>query len=244
MRFLLWLEERQIGILSTIALHLFIISVFLIIKIRTNIEREHGIMLDLSLIDTNIEEILLPAEQQASAQEFVENLRQELNISAIPVSTADQRAVENIERMVREIRAEENITDPPPPRDTPYESAPQENIMSENEARIYDDRFPADATGERTIHTGQTTVSYDLSGRRHISMQPPVYRCRAGGTIVVNIIVNGNGYVIRAEIDKNRSNSEDACLCDNAQRYAERARFNQSSQARQQGSITYIFQAQ
>jgi len=75
-------------------------------------------------------------------------------------------------------------------------------------------------------------------------MQAPVYRCLVGGTIVVNIIVNGNGYVIDARIDKNKSNSEDACLVSEAKRYAERARFNQSTQARQQGTITYIFQAQ
>ena len=239
--FLFWLEERQIGILSTIAVHLFIISVILVVKIRTNTEREFGMMIDLSFIDTNVEEeILMPVEQQTNAQEFIENLRQELNIRTIPVGTADQRAVESIERMVQELRAEENITEPPPHHDP----APQENIMSENEARIYDDRFPVDAAGERTVYRGPTTVSYELSGRRHISMQPPVYRCRAGGTIVVNIVVNANGYVVTAEVDRNRSNSDDVCLVTNARRYAERSRFNQSSLARQQGSITYVFQAQ
>jgi len=242
--FLLWLEEHQIGILTTIAVHLLIISVILVLKIRTNVWREYHIAIDLSQIQAYMEERSDEVSlQEVSAQEFVQYMRQEYNVSNIPVNTADARAVENIEKMIRDIKTEENITDPPP-RDTPEEITRREDQLSENEARIYEDKYPVNAAGERTIYKGATTVSYELSERRHTWMPAPVYKCLMGGIIVVDIVVNGNGYVLTAEISKNKSNSEDPCLVEAARRDAERSRFNTSSTARQQGTITYIFQAQ
>jgi len=244
--FLHWLEEHQVGILSTIALHLLIISVFLVLKIRTNVAREYNVlMVDLSLISEMMEVMSQEEDiqQEMSSQEFVQTLRQEYNVRTIPVNTAEERARENIERMVSDLKAEENIIDRPQPRDVP-EATTVDNTMRENEARIYDDRFPLNSAGERTIYKGDTTVSYELSGRRHTSMPAPVYRCRIGGTIVVDIVVNANGIVVTADINKSRSNSEDACLVAAAKRDAERSRFNIASTTRQQGTITYIFQAQ
>ena len=243
--FLIWLEEHQIGILTTIAVHLLIISVILVLKIRTNVEREYSILIDLSQIQTIMDEENLREQQQLSAQEYVQNLQQEYNVARnIPVNIAEERAAQNIERMIRDIKMEENISDPPPPQDTPEEIIPQEDKLLENEARIYEDKYPVNAAGERTIYTGATTVSYDLTGRRHTYMPAPVYKCRMGGTIVVDIVVNNNGYVISAEVNKSKSSSEDSCLVDAAKRDAERSRFDQSSLTRQQGSINYVFQAQ
>jgi uncharacterized membrane-anchored protein YhcB (DUF1043 family) len=244
--FLLWLEEHQIGILTTIAVHLLIISVILVLKIRTNVSREYSIMIDLSQIQSFLDEEKPEVQpQQMNAQEFVQTMRQEYNVVRnIPVNQAEARAVENVEKMIRDIKTQENITDPPPPKDTPAETVQKEDKQLKDEARIYDDKYPVNTAGERTIYRGPTTVSYELIGRRHTSMPAPVYKCRTGGTIVVNIAVNGNGYVLTAEINKGRSNSEDPCLVEAAKRDAERSRFDQSSQARQQGSITYIFQAQ
>jgi len=239
--FLLWLEEHQIGILSTIAIHLLIVSIILVLKIRTNIEREHHIMIDLAQIMANMDEI--PEEQQQSTQEFVQNMLREYNIRDIPVSMTSERAVENIAKMVRDIKTEMNITDPKP-QDIPAEITSQEEKISENEAKNYDEKFPVDAAGERTIHTGETTIKYELTDRLHSFIPYPGYKCRVGGKIVVNIVVNHNGYVIKAEINKSKSDSEDSCLTDEAQRCAERSRFNESSQTKQQGSITYIFRPQ
>ena len=242
--FLLWLEEHQIGILSTIVIHLLIVSVILVLKIRTNIDREYHIMLDLSQINTYMEEEKSEEQQQISTQEFVQTMQQQYNVRNIPVNVASERAVENIEKMIRDIKAEENITDRKPPQDTPEEIMPKADKLLENEAKIYEDKFPVNAAGERTIYKGPTTVSYELMGRRHTWMPAPVYKCRAGGKIVVDIVVNNNGYVVAYEINKSKSDSEDPCLVDAAKRDAARSRFNESSQTRQQGNITYIFQPQ
>ena len=244
-QFLLWLEEHQIGILTTIAVHLLIISVILVMKIRSTVDQEYTIMLDLSQIQA-IMEREIPEEQpqlQMSSQEYVQTLSQEYNVRNIPVNTAEALAVENIEKMIRDVKTEMNISDPPP-QDTPDETAPKEEKLLENEARIYEDKYPINTAGERTIYKGPTTISYELSGRRHTWMPNPVYRCRAGGKIVVDIVVNGNGYVVKTEINKSKSDSEDSCIVEDAIRNAERSRFNTSSLQTQKGSITYIFQAQ
>ena len=243
--FLLWLEEHQIGILTTIVVHLLLISVILVLKIRTNVEREYNVMIDLSQIQTIMDDDNMREQQQINTQEFIQTMQQEYNVMRnIPVNTAEERAAQNIEKMIRDIKMEENIKDLPPPKDTPEETTPPQEKLLENEARIYEDRYPLNAAGERTIHTGATKVSFDLTGRRHTSLPPPVYKCRSGGTIVVNITVNNNGYVVVAEINKSKSDSEDPCLCDAAKRDAERSRFDQSPLARQQGAITYVFQPQ
>ena len=243
--FLEWLEEHQTGILTTIAVHLLIISVILVLKIRTNVGREYSIMIDLSQIQAIMEAENPEVQQQVSDQEFIQNIQHEYNIVRnIPVNVAEERAVQNIEKMVRDIKAEENITDPPPLQDTPAEIATREEKLAENEARIYEDKYPINAAGERTVYTGATNVSYELIGRRHTFMPAPSYKCRMAGTIVVDIVVNNNGYVLSAEVNKSKSNSEDPCHVEEAKRNAERSRFDQSQIARQQGSITYIFQPQ
>ena len=243
--FLLWLEEHQIGILTTIAVHLLIITVILVLKIRSTVEAEYTIMLDMSQIQTMMEREI-PEEQpqpQMSSQEYVQTLSREYSVRNIPVNTAEARALENIEKMIRDVKTEMNISDPPP-QNTPDEIAPKEEKAPETEARTYDDKYPVNAAGERTIYKGATTVSYELSGRHHTSMPPPVYKCRSGGKIVMDITVNGNGYVLEAKINKSKSDLEDPICVEAAQRDAERSRFNTSPTERQKGSITYIFQAQ
>ena len=240
--FFIWLEEHQIGILTTIAVHLLIITAFLVLKIRTIPAQEFAVMIDLSQIVFDFEEEISPeavqAQEEAVTQELMQAIRQEMR--NIPVNVVDQRAAENIERMRREILAEENLSDPEPYQEPPV-NTPADDATAAN---IYDDRFPVDAAGGRTVYRGPTTVSYELAGRRHTSMPPPVYRCRSGGTIVVDIVVNNNGYVVRADVNPSRSNSEDPCLVSTAQSYAERSRFNNATTTRQEGTITYVFQAQ
>ena len=240
--FLFWLEEHQIGILTTIAIHLLIIAIIMVLKIRTNAGRleYNSIMIDLSIVNANMEELMPEERTYQTHQTNMQELQQDYYMRNIPVNRADERAMENIEKMMRDVKNELNIIDPPP-QDKPAENIPQEDKIPEN---VYEDKFPVNSAGERTVYRGQTTVSYELSGRRHTWMPAPVYKCREGGTIVVKIVVNGNGYVLTAEIDKTKSNSEAICLVEAAKRDAERSRFNESSLAQQQGTITYIFQAQ
>jgi hypothetical protein len=243
----LWrLEEHYVGILTTIAIHLFIISLILILKIRTNAEREYAVMIDMTVLTAEPEQLPEENRQEEDIRELVQNLNREYSIRNVPINVANERAVENIEKMVRDIKTEMNITDPKPLHDRPEEIFREEDKTPENEARIYEDKFPLNEAGERTVYRGPTTVSYDLADRRHSWMPVPAYKCRGRGKIVVDIVVNRRGYVITAGINKAGSDSEDPCLLEAAKRDAERSRFNASESApeKQRGSITYIFIAQ
>ena len=248
--FLFWLEEHYIGILTTVAVHLFIILIVLILKINAYVEQEYYVMIDLPGIDLTQERAELSGAEEASqaereSRQSGENEFSEFNMRNIPVNLAHDQAVENISKMVRDIKTEMNITDPQPKQDN-IEPVEPETELSENAALLYEDKYPVNAAGERTIYTGPTTVSYELSDRRHAWMPFPAYKCQGQGKIVVDIVVNPGGRIISAEINKSKSESQDLCMIDAAKRDAERSRFNNSptAPARQQGSITYVFIAQ
>ncbi len=240
----LWLEEHQIGILTTIAIHLFIISAFLILKINTYTQRDYQILIDVSQVNMEEQREDEPLPKEESTQEMIQNLRQEYNIRNIPINTADNRAVANIDKMVQDIKTEMNITDPKPLQDHPEEVPQKEDKLLENEARIYDEKFPTTATGERVIYKGPTTVSYELANRRHKSIPVPAYKCQGEGKVIVDIKVNRRGYVLSAKI--NEKSSQDPCMIEAAKRNAEISRFSESTtaEAEQSGTITYIFIAQ
>ena len=233
--FLEWLVDNQIGILATIVIHLAIVTAFVAVRISTITNQEFAVYIDLSQVifeDELIAEMI--EEREPTVQDLMQTFHQQTR--NIPVNVLAQRPAQDIQRMIDEIKAEENITDP-----VPYTPPTDDNIMPDS----FNEHFPLDdATGERTVYIGPTTVSYELSGRHHTHMPRPVYKCRTGGTIVVDIVVNHNGYVISAQINRGRSNSGDPCLVNAAKSAAERSRFNRSSVAQQQGSITYVFQAQ
>ncbi len=88
----------------------------------------------------------------------------------------------------------------------------------------------------------RTSVSYSLVGRNNYKLPPPIYTCIEGGKVVINIEVDGLGYVTKADFNENSSGTSNGCLVDNAIAYALKARFNSSDKAVQKGTITYLFQ--
>lgn len=86
-----------------------------------------------------------------------------------------------------------------------------------------------------------STVRYSLEGRTDLFLPIPVYLCEANGKIVVNIVVNNYGEVIKARVDKITSTSNNVCLKESAVEYAKKARFNSVNSISQKGTITFNF---
>ena len=59
---------------------------------------------------------------------------------------------------------------------------------------------------------------------------------------MINITVDGQGYVTEASYNKSASSTTNGCLIDNAIHYARKARFDRSNKNKQVGTITYLFQ--
>lgn len=85
-----------------------------------------------------------------------------------------------------------------------------------------------------------SSVSFSLSNRDKIKLEPPIYLCEIGGKIVVNITVNSSGQVIDTYINSS-SSSSNQCLIDTALEYAKNAIFTTANRDQQIGSITYYF---
>ena len=179
-----------------------------------------------------------------SQQQFIKNLQNEYAVKNIAVNEADHDAKPAIDEMVKDIKSELNIKET---RQT-EQISPQPKIedIKKKEAKVTDNRPKYNAQGEKLFYKGPTTISYSLEGRTEVYIYPPVYQCQGSGKVVVDIVVNQSGYVIDAIINKSKSQINDDCLVEAANRAALTTRFNAKNTApeRQRGTITYIFIAQ
>lgn len=90
--------------------------------------------------------------------------------------------------------------------------------------------------------SSRSTISYNLIDRTAIELPNPVYTCDAVGKVVINIMVNSAGKIIKKSYNKSSSTSTNGCLIDQAILYLEDAHFNSSSKKEQLGTVTFIFQ--
>lgn len=92
-------------------------------------------------------------------------------------------------------------------------------------------------------YNGNVTAEYDLPGREARLIHIPGYKCKGGGVVKVNVVVNPAGQVVEAEIDPAASSYVGDCLPTEALSSAKRSVFFIKSDApkRQTGSITFRF---
>ena len=90
-----------------------------------------------------------------------------------------------------------------------------------------------------------TTVSYRLVNRSDLELPNPVYTCEGSGKVVINIVVDSLGNVIKTTYSQSASTTTNGCLIDSALEYAKQARFTtKASKKKQLGTITYNFPGQ
>jgi hypothetical protein len=242
-----FLERHKNGILTTIVLHLFIITCFLVMKMRTaNLHQEAQMVIDFSqqeLLEKQIEELQKQVKAQPK-QEFIHNLEKQYLGRNIPVNESHD-AQQSIDNMVKDIKDELGVKD-----GSNREPEPQQKLdsLTRKKAPVLEKKpeYTVNEKGEPTFYRGNTTVSYSLKGRSHIHIPIPVYQCQGSGKVIMDIAVNPKGYVLTAEINKEESQISEQCLIDAAIRYALVTRFTEkaSAPAQQIRKITYIFVAQ
>lgn len=99
------------------------------------------------------------------------------------------------------------------------------------------------ATNRTGTGLGNKGDEYSLEGRTAEKLPRPEYPIEEQGKVVVNITVDKNGNVIRAEATPSGSNIQNMELWRAAERAAYKAKFNKAPEAaaEQHGSITYHF---
>lgn len=125
--------------------------------------------------------------------------------------------------------------------------------LAKEKVKIEDIKMPVQTVEEgknpdsvkNVIYTGESNIVYYLENRYHTSLPIPIYLSQGGGKIIVDIVVDKSGNVIKAT-PRNDSKIKDEMTYLYAKVAAERTKFNadQSAPAQQKGTILYNFKSQ
>jgi len=245
-RYLNWkklLYKHRHGIMGTIIFHLLL-----------------GITLlsaEISHMETRRE---LEIEWDKPEPEVVQQKQQEeLKKQELRRQTAD----EEVEKMLRTIAVNENAraktSQPHPSQDVQkyiqeiqeeldgsygnrYKARKDKHHQADSLQHAKDEQQRKLDSLQSTVYAGKSSVSYKIGNRYKIFLPIPIFKCEHGGKIVVKVIVNPKGKVIKAEV-VDASSKADESLREVAVDAALRSSFNQDDKApeRQSGTITYHF---
>lgn len=100
------------------------------------------------------------------------------------------------------------------------------------------------AQNQDTKVAGRVLVEFSLANplRTSVDLVVPGYRCRGGGEVIIEIVVDRSGRVTSASVARS-SRSVDQCMVDAALAAARASQFNLDGSApeRHRGTITYLF---
>lgn len=237
-----WIFPHRRGLMGTLIFHLLLAISLLSMEIsRMQVHTEMEIVMETP----TPEEILEKQEEQQRKEEILQKTSQE-----------------EVERMLRSIAVNENVTESKKSAETNVQEYVDE-IMEELAEEGYADRYKARRDEnyhqdslqfdrdqreqeldslKSTFYAGESSVTYNLKDRYARFLPIPVFKCEFGGTVVVEIWVNPKGVVQKASVIESQSQSDD-CLWRVAVDAAKRSRFNAKSDVPdlQKGTITYHF---
>lgn len=156
-------------------------------------------------------------------------------------SKTEQQIQEQVEKELREFEAEEFAK---------LKKEKVKDIIVDKTKTTEDGFNTEDAKTENTATShsfaGSVTAEWYLTQRGKEKLLKPSYVCKGGGKVKVNIIVDREGLVIEASINKKESFYKESCIGENALAYAKKCRFSVSTVApvQQEGWILYTFIAQ
>jgi hypothetical protein len=245
-------EGKLAGILGTVIIHLIAAIIFMSFQINAIQSRESEVMLidlttqaepeiikkEIELPSSKIEKILKgdeemlniarnlsnKTEQKIDASDYIDKVKEEL-IKSGKLGTDNY--------IDEQKKAALNNGD---------EVISSENIKAGTEKTINHEESQKMAAN----YKGPTRIFYDLAGRNHLHLPIPIYLCQGSGKVMLNIQVNQQGDVLKAQIAQSESTTADPCLVETAVNTALLSRFNPDykSPKIQNGTITYIFVAQ
>ena len=261
-------KDRLRALVVTIAFHVVLAVCFLFFGLSTPLPlpEEEGVLVALGYTDAGMgftqplaARPPVPASQPARpASEVEEVARQETDESVyIPPQTTQTRTETPRPETQRRAPAPEPAqTAPQPEPEQPrqqvdnramFPGADQRSTEGQDQGQTgtpgNQGRPTGAIDGEGTAGVGQGGVEFSLTGRRANYLHIPEYTAREQGRVVVTIIVNQQGQVVRADAGARGTNTTNQTLWRLAEDAARRARFDVSTNApeEQRGTITYTF---
>lgn len=231
------------GVMFTLIFHILLVSGFLVaeLRLRTEPQPEEAVLLDFTVPK---EEKKMPepeksrSEQparQSSAAESSSN--RAVNDAPTTLRKTDKFFDENYRKDIEEAqKVVADVNKQLSKKILPVEKfkMPEATTEGQNPDSI-----------KNVIYSGKSNIHYYLPNRYHVRLPIPVYLAKGGGDITVDIQVNRDGKVIKAEA-RAIQNINDPMLPAYATQAAEGTVFNSDPKAPavQRGTITYHFVAQ
>jgi len=241
-------SEERAGIYVTVIIHLTVIIVLLIAQIGASRDKENSFVLDFTKQE-EVERQIREAQQLKEQMERVQAVREALHnsiqqeLGERPKNVAvdrggnmkDDRGTDS-KKLYEDARKLE--------QELKKGYTPDKVNVDEGEIAA-DSKSQEKGDNDRPQYSGASVLSWQLDGRKAVSLPKPAYKCYGSGTVTVLIVVDKAGKVLEASIQEGAS---DPCLQSNALRCAKSSRFNASNDPkipdRQTGNIIYEFIAQ
>lgn len=222
------------GILGTVIFHLVLVLFFIVVKIG-DVRKKHieYFPIDFEEELQDIEEIIKEIENSpVEIDELDEEVRK--NIAVNISNKLDEKI--STEKYIEQLKEELGIENLEQYLDR---DLPDRDDITYSEDPVNKDEEETDTDKE---YSGPTNVTYFLENRSKKYFPIPVYTCKGGGLVVINIIVNQRGKVVLTSVSDD-SETSDRCLTETALKYAARSTFNMDYDAepRQSGYIMYQF---
>ncbi|MCM4166819.1 hypothetical protein KCTC52924_01672 [Arenibacter antarcticus] len=239
------LNKKQLSLLITFfTMSLLILSLY---NIHLGQKEQDEYVIELSLLEEEDLELIIEEEIEA-----MEDMAKSASIKshmayneANKPSFGNPEPLKTLEEIMEEQEQSSDSEDPSEylSSDSEYATRVKELAQRRREKQeLLGEKEASKEVMTNNLAKRNTSVSYSLLDRRHISLPIPIYTCIEGGKVVINIKVDTLGRVIEAEVNKKSSSTLNGCLIDNAIAYALKSQFNSGSRSDQMGTITYLFQ--
>lgn len=238
-----WLDEHRHGVMGTVIFHL----VLAICLVSMGISRlENHVEMEIEL-DMPEPEIVQQQQEEMKKKEEIARQAADEEVSRMLRSMAvNEDVVKRSEAMESHERIEEYINEIQEELRGDYGDrykAEKNKHFKEDSARFNEDQKQRMLDSlQSTVYVGKSSVSYNIKGRYKTYLPIPVYKCEFGGKVIVAVVVNQRGRVVKAEV-VDKDSDTDSNLREVAVEAALRSEFNADVKApeRQTGTITYNF---
>ena len=235
-------KEDRVGFYTTLVFHLAVLIVLLGVSIGRVATQEQSFVLDFTKQE-ELEKLQKEIELKEEVNKNLEDLlarqpRERIRNVAVDAGSKlkDDRfknpseVYDEARELQRKLDASKRDALAQQARDEAVDLNPQKGEVSDEPAQAYH---------------GPSVISYQLDGRKALSLPVPAYKGYGAGDVLVDIEVNQAGRVTAASVRASDS-SADASLHSFAIDAAKRSRFSASSDAAksQSGWILYRFIAQ
>ena len=231
-------DERRTGLYATLAFHLGVLIILLLVSIGSVVDKEHSFVLDFTKQEEREKEIKQMEMKEEAKRQIDELLgRPAPRVRNVAVD-AGERLRDNKGRTGSDVYKEARDLQ------RKLDASKRDALREKAEAEAVDMGKGAEEAERKDTpaYSGPSVLTYTLDGRKARHLPVPAYKGYGGGDVYVSIWVNPMGRVVAAKVNESMS-TPDSQLWGYALDAAKRSRFSadESAPAKQEGEIVYRF---